>query len=132
VHVARRSAPSVPWLASTITLGISSDGKTLVAANNYNDSISVIDTATGTVRYEYDLRPYATGAPTGTKGGTFPYSVVLNGTVAYVGCDRDREVVAVNVASSSAGALVARIPLDGKSKRHDAQRRWLKALCRAG
>src|SRR5580704_1775724 len=35
-------------------LGISSDGKTLVAANNYNDSISVIDTATGTVLYEYD------------------------------------------------------------------------------
>jgi YVTN family beta-propeller protein len=95
-------------------LAISSDGKTLVAANNYNDSISVIDTATGTVRYEYDLRPYATsGAPNGTKGGTFPYAVVLNGTVAYVGCDRDREVVAVNVASPSAGALVARIQLDG-------------------
>jgi YVTN family beta-propeller protein len=94
-------------------LGISSDGKTLVAANNYNDSISVIDTATGTVRYEYDLRPYATGAPTGTKGGTFPYSVILNGTVAYVGCDRDREVVAVNVASPNAGVLLARIPLDG-------------------
>jgi YVTN family beta-propeller protein len=95
-------------------LAISSDGKTLVAANNYNDSISVIETATGTVRYEYDLRPYASsGAPNGTKGGTFPYSVVLNGTVAYVGCDRDREVVAVNVASPTAGAFLARIQLDG-------------------
>jgi YVTN family beta-propeller protein len=95
-------------------LAISSDGKTLIAANNYNDSISVIDTATGTVRYEYDLRPYASsGAPNGTKGGTFPYSVVLNGTVAYVGCDRDREIVAVNVASPSAGAFLARIQLDG-------------------
>jgi len=95
-------------------LAISSDGKTLVAANNYNDSISVIDTATGTVRYEYDLRPYASsGAPNGSKGGTFPYSVVLNGTVAYVGCDRDREVVAVNVASATAGAFLARIQLDG-------------------
>ncbi|MGB7847087.1 MAG: beta-propeller fold lactonase family protein [Candidatus Acidiferrum sp.] len=100
-------APNVAGLA------ISSNGKTLVAANNYNDSISVIDTATGTVRYEYDLRPYASGAPNGTKGGTFPYSVVLNGAVAYVGCDRDREVVAVNVASPTAGSLVARIPLDG-------------------
>ena len=39
-------------------LGISADGKTLVVANNYNDSISVIDTATGTVRYEHDLRPF--------------------------------------------------------------------------
>jgi DNA-binding beta-propeller fold protein YncE len=95
-------------------IAISADGKTLVAANNYNDSISVIDTASGTVRYEYDLRPFATlGAPNGTQGGTFPYSVVLNDTVAYVGCDRDREIVAVNVGSATAGSLVARIPLDG-------------------
>jgi DNA-binding beta-propeller fold protein YncE len=95
-------------------LALSSDGKTLVAANNYNDSISVVDTATGTVRYEYDLRPFSTsGAPNGTKGGTFPYAVVLNGNVAYVSCDRDRDVVAVNVASPSAGAFVARIQLDG-------------------
>jgi len=31
----------------------------------------------------------------------------------YVGCDRDREVVAVNVASPTAGAFLARIQLDG-------------------
>jgi DNA-binding beta-propeller fold protein YncE len=95
-------------------LAISADGKTLVAANNYNDSISVIDTASATVRYEYDLRPYSTsGAPAGTKGGTFPYSVVMNGPVAYVGADRDREIIAVNVANPTAGSFVARIPLDG-------------------
>jgi DNA-binding beta-propeller fold protein YncE len=95
-------------------LAISADGKTLVAANNYNDSISVIDTPSATVRYEYDLRPFATsGAPNGTKGGTFPFSVVLNGAVAYVGADRDREVIAVSVASPTAGAFVARIQLDG-------------------
>jgi len=95
-------------------LAITADGKTLVAANNYNDSISVIDTASGTVRYEYDLRPFATsGAPNGTKGGTFPYAVVLNGSIAYVDADRDREVIAVNVASPTAGSLVTRIQLDG-------------------
>jgi DNA-binding beta-propeller fold protein YncE len=95
-------------------LAISADGKTLVAANNYNDSISVIDTASGTVQYEYDLRPFSTsGAADGTKGGTFPYAVVLHGTIAYVGADRDREVIAVNVASPTAGSLVARIQLDG-------------------
>jgi DNA-binding beta-propeller fold protein YncE len=95
-------------------LAISADGKTLVAANNYNDSISVIDTASGTVRYEYDLRPFATsGAPGGTKGGTFPYSVVLNGSIAYVSADRDREVVAVNVSSPTGGSLVTRVQLDG-------------------
>jgi YVTN family beta-propeller protein len=95
-------------------LAISADGKTLVAANNYNDSISVIDTATGTVRYEYDLRPYATsGASSGTKGGTFPYAVVLKGNTAYVSCDRDREVVAFNIAANPAGSFVARIQVDG-------------------
>ena len=53
-------------------MGISADGTTLVVANNYNDSISVIDTTTRTVRYEHDLRPYfaknegTSGAPGGT------------------------------------------------------------------
>jgi YVTN family beta-propeller protein len=95
-------------------LAITADGKTLVAANNYNDSISVIDTASGTVRYEYDLRPFATsGALAGTKGGTFPYAVVIKGNVAYVSADRDREVVAVNIGNPTAGSFVARIPLDG-------------------
>jgi DNA-binding beta-propeller fold protein YncE len=66
------------------------------------------------VRYEYDLRPFATsGAKDGAKGGTFPYAVVLNSTIAYVGADRDREVIAVNVASPTAGSFVARIKLDG-------------------
>jgi YVTN family beta-propeller protein len=37
----------------------------------------------------------------------------LDGSVAYVGADRDREVIAVNVASPTAGSLVARIQLDG-------------------
>jgi YVTN family beta-propeller protein len=95
-------------------LAVSADGKTLVAANNYNDSISVIDTASATVRYEYDLRPYSSsGAPAGTKGGTFPYAVALKGNIAYVGADRDREIDVVNVANPIAASFVARIPLDG-------------------
>jgi 6-phosphogluconolactonase (cycloisomerase 2 family) len=92
-------------------LAISTDGKTLVAANNYNDSISIIDTTGGTPPYEYDLRPFATShAQDGTTGGTFPYSVVLKGNIAYVGSDRDREVIAVNITNKT---LVARIPTDG-------------------
>ena len=98
-------APNVAGLA------ISANGKTLVAANNYNDSISVIDTASRTVLYEYDLRPFATsGAANGAKGGTFPFSVALTGKIAYVGADRDREVIVVNIHTR---ALVARIQLDG-------------------
>jgi YVTN family beta-propeller protein len=102
-------------------LGISADGKTLVVANNYNDSISVIDTATKTVRYEYDLRPYNTTPATGNgqPGGTYPFAVIVksdgsgNGTTAYVSSDRDREIVVVDISSVTSGNLITRIPLDG-------------------
>jgi DNA-binding beta-propeller fold protein YncE len=97
-------------------LGISADGKTLVVANNYNDSITVIDTATRTVRYEHDLRPFFTnneGTDAGV-GGTFPFGVVVNGNkTVYVSSDRDREVAAVDISSPSAGHLITRIKLDG-------------------
>jgi DNA-binding beta-propeller fold protein YncE len=97
-------------------MDISADGKTLVVANNYNDSISVIDTATRTVRYEHDLRPYFANneGRSGGLGGTFPYGVVVKGEgVAYVSSDRDREVVVVDVSSPTLGHLITRIGLDG-------------------
>ncbi len=94
-------------------LAVSGDGTTLVVANNYNDSISVIDAATGTVRYEWDLRPSnaRNENTSGVKGGTFPYAVAMHGNVAYVGCDRDREVVVINTTGT--GSFVGRIPLHG-------------------
>jgi YVTN family beta-propeller protein len=97
-------------------LGISTDGKTLVVANNYNDSISVIDTGSKTVRYEHDLRPYFANneGVSGAVGGTFPFAVVVKGNnTAYVSSDRDREVVVVDISSPAAGHLMRRIPLDG-------------------
>src|SRR5262249_21820752 len=96
-------------------LAVSADGATLVVANNYNDSISVLDTASGRVRYEHDLRPWFAGNE-GAKagvGGSYPFAVVLVGTVAYVSSDRDRQVIAVDVSNPSRGKLVARLPLDG-------------------
>ncbi len=99
-------------------LGISADGATLVVANNYNDSISVIDTASGTVRYEHDLRPFFAGneGTSGGVGGTFPFGVVVKGNgTAYVSSDRNREVIAIDVSSPTAGRLIKRIPLDGNA-----------------
>jgi YVTN family beta-propeller protein len=99
-------------------LGLSADGKTLVVANNYNDSISVIDTASSTVRYEHDLRPYQANneGADGAAGGTFPFAVVVKGNgTAYVSSDRDREVVVVDISSPTAGRLVKRIKLDGNA-----------------
>ena len=99
-------------------MDISADGKTLVVANNYNDSISVIDTATATVRYEHDLRPYLASneGQDGGVGGTFPYGVVLEGNdIAYVSSDRDRQVVVVDISAKPAGRLITRIKLDGNA-----------------
>ena len=96
-------------------LAVSADGATLVVANNYNDSISVVDTAAGTVRYEHDLRPYFAGnegARAGV-GGSYPFAVVLVGSRAYVSSARDRQVIAIDVSNPSRGKLVARLPLDG-------------------
>jgi YVTN family beta-propeller protein len=97
-------------------LGISVDGKTLVAVNNYNDSVSIIDTATNAVRFEHDLRPYFANneGTAGGVGGTFPFGVVVKGNgTAYVSSDRDREVVVLDVSSPTAGHLIKRIKLDG-------------------
>lgn len=97
-------------------LAISADGNTLVAVNNYNDSISVIDTATGTVRYEHDLRPYFANNEgiSGGVGGTYPFGVAIKGNgIAYVSSDRDREVVVLDISAPAAAHLVKRIALDG-------------------
>ena len=98
-------------------LAVSSDGATLVVANNYNDSISVVDTAIGSVRYEHDLRPYFSGneGANGGVGGSYPFAVILVGSVAYVSSDRDRQVIAIDVSDTRKGKLVARIPLDGNA-----------------
>ncbi len=100
-------------------LGLSADGATLVVANNYNDSISVIDTTTRLVRYEHDLRPYFANneGRDGGAGGTFPFAVVVKGNdTAYVSSDRDREVVVVALSSTNEpGHLITRIKLDGNA-----------------
>jgi YVTN family beta-propeller protein len=99
-------------------IGLSADGKTLVVANNYNDSISVIDTGTRTVRYEHDLRPYFANneGVNGGVGGTFPFGVVVKGnSTAYVSSDRDREVIVVDISAQTFGHLIKRIKLDGNA-----------------
>ena len=96
----------------TVGLALSGDGKTLVVANNYNDSISVVDVASKSVRFDYDLRPFNTSGASGTAGGEYPFGIVIRGNTAYVSSTRDREIVVVDV-SGKTGRLVTRIPLAG-------------------
>jgi YVTN family beta-propeller protein len=76
----------------------------------------VLNTATNTKTFEYDLRPYHTSGASGVAGGEAPFTVAVKGTgagaEAYVSSIRDREVVVVNIGGSS-GSLVTRIPLPG-------------------
>jgi len=96
-------------------LGISADGSVLVVANMYNDSISVIDTATQAVRFEYDLRPYnTTPGADGVAGGSYPFTVTVKGNdTVYASSIRDREIVVVNIADSGTGRLIKRISVGG-------------------
>ena len=100
-------------------LDVSADGKTLVVANNYNDSISVIDTASRTRPLR--ARPASVSSPPtkdapAAPGGTFPFAVVMKGNgIAYVSSDRDREVVALTCPRRRAGRLIKRIKLDGNA-----------------
>ncbi len=98
-------------------LAISADGRTLVVANNYNDSISVIDTASQSVRYEHDLRPWFINneGKNGVPGGEYPFAVVLKGGIAYVSAARDREVDVIDISSPLNGKLVTRIAVNGNA-----------------
>jgi len=78
-------------LLRTPTPGGLRDGKILIVANDFNDSISVIDTASKQVIAEYDLRPYNTSGQDGVAGGEFPWAVALKATASLHLVGRDRE-----------------------------------------
>ena len=94
-------------------IAVSADGKRLVAANYYNDSVSLLDTTTGKVLTELDLRPGKSGGASGTPGGENPFWVAIQrDSTVYVGSQRDREVDVVDLAADKF-TLRTRIPLEG-------------------
>ena len=95
-------------------LAVSPDGKRLLVANFQNDSVSLIDLATGAV-HDQDLRPGVIDpAKTGAPGGSFPRAVIWTAdTRAYVASERDRELIALNIAGTDA-TVAARIAMPGQ------------------
>jgi DNA-binding beta-propeller fold protein YncE len=92
-------------------LAVTADGASLVVANMYNDSISIVDLARRRVAAELDLRPGKSGGMKGEPGGEYPYWVAIRGSdTAYVSSVRDREVDVVDLASRR---IVSRIKLAG-------------------
>jgi DNA-binding beta-propeller fold protein YncE len=100
-------------------VAISTDGKTLVVANYYNDSITVFNGGLGkwATGRELDLRPGKINASqAGTPGGEYPFWVVVKGNgssaTAYISSIRDREIVVVNL--NGAPVVTARIRVKGQ------------------
>ncbi len=82
-------------------VAISPDGKLLLVANLQNDSVSLIDLASGAVS-EQDLRPGKLDRGLrGLPGGTFPRAVVwVSNSKAYVASERDREIIPLRLGDA--------------------------------
>lgn len=110
-HTAGNGADVKP---QTGGLAVSPDGKRVLVANYYNDSVSLIDTASNTVLAEQDLRPGKIDPEKhGVAGGEYPLAVAWrdNGH-AYVGAARDRELVALDIGAKI--TVTGRTPLIGE------------------
>ncbi|HZZ67041.1 MAG TPA: hypothetical protein VFE18_02610 [Phenylobacterium sp.] len=84
-------------------IAVSPDGRWLLAANLQNDSVSLIDLASGKVAAERDLRPGKID-PTrhGQPGGGFPRAIAWTGAhKAFVTSERDREIIALSVGDKA-------------------------------
>ena len=101
-------------------VAISSDGKTLVVADYYNDAITVFTGGYGnwSSPVDLDLRPgkSAVNPQRGEPGGEYPFWVAVKGNgssaVAYVSSIRDREIDVVSLGSPM--SVTARIHVKGQ------------------
>jgi len=100
-------------------VAVTDDGRTLVVANYYNDSITVFTGGLGhwSKGTELDLRPGKSDpAKVGVPGGEYPFWVVVKGTgadaVAYISSIRDREIVVASLGATP--KVTARIPVTGQ------------------
>jgi YVTN family beta-propeller protein len=96
-------------------LAVSANGKFLVAANFYNDSISIVDLDSRAKIGEVDLRPgIINAAQSGIAGGESPFGVAIKGdSTAYISSERDREIDVVDISTLTAPKLVTRISVQG-------------------
>lgn len=88
-------------------------GKRAAVANRHNDSVSIVDLASGTAS-EIDLRPGG-----GKPGGTAPYWIAATGGTIWVTSQRDRELIEVD---PRVNRVLRRVALKGVPNRVIANR----------
>jgi len=115
VRLGHRAGKGLKATPEAAGLALSADGRTLVVANFYNDSVSIIPLSGGLAvgpPKELSLQPGG-----GHAGGTYPYWVAIKGnSTAYVSSIRDREIDVVDLEGSPP-TVIARIPVKGNPNR---------------
>jgi len=111
-HKAGLGLDSSPMVGA---LAVSPDGTRLLVANLQNDSVSLVDLASGQVVAEQDLRPGIIDPNRrGQPGGSFPRCVVWVSTSrAYAGSERDREIISLAIVGAKVH-VVRRIRVHGQ------------------
>jgi DNA-binding beta-propeller fold protein YncE len=103
-------------LSQAAGIAITADGNTLVVANYYNDSITILSKSSSgwALTHELDLRPGKINPEnSGVPGGEYPLWVVIKGSdTAYVSSIRDREIDVVDILGSP--SVITRIPVPGQ------------------
>ena len=86
-------------------VAVSPDGRRVLVANYYNDSVSLIDLAARRVVAEQDLRPgKIDAAAAGTPGGEFPFAIAWTDVGrAWVSAPRDRQLVVLAITGDALG-----------------------------
>ena len=94
-------------------LAVTPDGKSVLVANIYNDSVTVVDVASRRVAHEIDLRPGKNDPGfSGVPGGEYPFWIVTpSNDKAYVSSLRDREIVQLRLNKEP--WIVGRIKVPG-------------------
>jgi DNA-binding beta-propeller fold protein YncE len=115
IALGHRAGNGIEVRPMTAGVAVSPRGDRLLTANFMNDSVSLVDVATRKVIAEQDLRPGKIDAgAAGVAGGEYPFAVAwASATEAYVGSQRDREVVLLAVTPDGL-AVRKRIKLAGQ------------------
>jgi YVTN family beta-propeller protein len=115
VALGHKSGVGIRQKPTVANLAVTADGKFLVAADIYNDAISIVDLASLSKVGELDLRPgIVDAAQSGIAGGESPFDVAIKGsTTAYVSSERDREIDVVDISHPVGPKLLMRIPVQG-------------------
>ena len=108
--------PCAPGQGNPLAAGgvaVTPDGKHVVVANLYNNSLTVVDVKQRRKVGEIELRPGLVNPnQTGVPGGEYPFWLVIKGNdTAYVSSIRDREIVVVSL--KGAGKVLERIKVAG-------------------